>query len=73
MQNILLVDQSNNFPFRKRKSQILGFKNFAELSTSRKMSKSPSAVWEMIQELSMKAKPVALKELEDLQVGHSLE
>ena len=56
------------FLFRKRKSQILGFKNFAELSTSRKMSKSPSAVWDMIQELSLKAKPVAQKELEDLQV-----
>jgi len=52
---------------RKRKSQILGFKNFAELSTSKKMSKTPEAVWKMIKELASKAKPVAKEELETLQ------
>lgn len=47
---------------------ILGFNSYAELSLTSKMAKSPGNVWDMINELSLKAKPKAQQELATLKV-----
>ena len=55
--------------FRKTKSKTLGFENYAWLSLDSKMAKVPSAVWELIEELKVRAKPAAREEMKALQVS----
>jgi len=48
---------------RRKLADILGFKNYAELSTSKKMAESPEQIISFLRELSHRAKPQALGEL----------
>ncbi len=48
---------------RRKLADILGFKNYAELSTSKKMAESPEQIISFLRELAHKSKPQALGEL----------
>ncbi len=50
----------------RRKAQLLGFKNHAELSLVTKMAKTPARVKEFLESLATKVKPIAQKEKEAL-------
>tara|TARA_Y100001968_G_scaffold187355_1_gene171756 strand:- start:24544 stop:26676 length:2133 start_codon:yes stop_codon:yes gene_type:complete len=52
---------------RKEQSHLLGYKNWAEVSLASKMAKEISNVEKLLEELRSAAKPVAEKELEELQ------
>ncbi len=52
---------------RQEMSKLLGFDNFAQLSLERKMAPSSNEVLVFIRELAEKAKPVAERELEELE------
>jgi oligopeptidase A len=47
-------------------AKLLGFNNFAELSIDRKMASNPDEVCSFLRDLSSKAKPYGLKDLEEL-------
>ncbi|MDA0772165.1 MAG: M3 family metallopeptidase [Cyanobacteria bacterium] len=49
-----------------RKTNLLGYKNYAELSLQTKMAPSPEKVKEFLQRLGIKAKPLAQKEYQAL-------
>lgn len=51
---------------RQQQAQLLGYKNFAELSLVQKMANSTSEVLEFLRLLAEKAKPFALKDLQEL-------
>lgn len=51
---------------RHEKAQLLGFKNFAELSLFTKMANNSKQVLDFLYELSDKSKPHALKDLSEL-------
>ena len=51
---------------KEEKIKILGFSNFAQYSIATKMAKSEEEVINFLEELGNKAKPKALKELEEL-------
>ncbi|GFQ90211.1 probable cytosolic oligopeptidase A [Trichonephila clavata] len=53
---------------RSELAQVLGFKNFAELSMKTKMAGKVENVLEMITTLHVKSKQATLKEIEELQV-----
>ncbi|QFR39637.1 M3 family metallopeptidase [Candidatus Gracilibacteria bacterium 28_42_T64] len=52
--------------YKREKAQILGYKNYAELSLNDKMADSPEQVFELIEGISGKAKIQAEMELDDL-------
>ena len=52
---------------RHEKANLLGFKNYAELSLAKKMANSPEEVIEFLRTLAEKSKPQAEKEFEELQ------
>jgi Zn-dependent oligopeptidase len=51
---------------KKKKAQLLGFKNFSELSLQVKMAKDPKKVISFLEKIAEKAKPVAISELKAL-------
>lgn len=51
---------------RNKKAQLLGFKNYAELSLHFKMAESPDQIIELFWEISQKAKPKARAELDEI-------
>jgi len=51
---------------KNKKAKILWYKNYAELSLEYKMAESPEEVLELIEDLSRKAKPKALEEIEEI-------
>lgn len=60
---------------RYEKSQLLGFNNYASYSLATKMAEDEKSVLEFLRTLLQKAKPQAIKELEELQAiaPHKLE
>lgn len=58
---------------KKQKSDILGYKNAAEMSLNSKMADSPEQIFELIQGISEKAKSKALSEKEELKKYFNLE
>ncbi|MDH5479466.1 MAG: M3 family metallopeptidase, partial [Nitrosomonas sp.] len=59
--NLPLIKQI--LELRQEAAQILGYKNYAEVSLAPKMAKSPQQVLDFLQELASKAKPFAEKDL----------
>jgi len=59
--------------YKKQKSEILGYKNYAELSLVNKMADSPKQVIELIEWTSAKAKNKAKKEIDLLKNYFNLE
>ncbi|HEY5623142.1 MAG TPA: M3 family metallopeptidase [Gammaproteobacteria bacterium] len=51
---------------RHEASKLLGFDNYAELSLATKMAGTPAKVLEFLENLAVKSKPVAQRELEEL-------
>ncbi|MBL6749964.1 MAG: M3 family metallopeptidase [Nevskia sp.] len=51
---------------RHEEAQLLGFRDFAELSLETKMAESPRAVEEFLQQLGTRARPFAQAELDEL-------
>lgn len=51
---------------RVREAHLLGHKNFAQVSLVRKMADTPEQVVKFLRELAAKAKPAALKDMEEL-------
>lgn len=58
---------------KKKKAEILGYKNFAEYNMQKKMAESPKQVFDLIGGISAKAKVKALQELEELKNHFSLD
>lgn len=52
---------------RQEAAQILGYKNYAEVSLATKMATSPQQVLDFLRELAVKAKPYAERDLQALQ------
>lgn len=64
----------NNLPvieellqLRYEQAQLLGFNNYAELSISRKMATSPTAVFELLRELRTKSRPAAERDQQQIE------
>ncbi|MFK7779929.1 MAG: M3 family metallopeptidase [Candidatus Gracilibacteria bacterium] len=57
---------------KQEKSDILGYKNYAELSLNNKMAESPKQVFELVEGVSMKAKQKADVELNILKEYYNL-
>jgi oligopeptidase A len=51
---------------RLEEAQMLGYKNFGELSLVPKMANTPGEVVNFLRELALKAKPFALRDLEEI-------
>ena len=51
---------------REKKAKILNYKNYAELSLEFKMAKNPEEVIDLLNDLAIKSKPKALKEVEEI-------
>ena len=51
---------------RQEEAQMLGYKNFGELSLVPKMANTPDEVVNFLRELAVKAKPFALRDLEEI-------
>lgn len=51
---------------RQKQAKLLGFKNYAEVSTSKKMAKNPARVMEFLQDLAQKSKAKAKLEFKQL-------
>ncbi len=51
---------------RAEEAKLLGYQNFAELSLATKMADSPTQVDQFLRDLGSKAKPFALKEMQEL-------
>lgn len=72
-QNIASSGEFSNKPIileilalREKKAEILGFKNYAELSLKFKMAESPEQIIELFSDISGKAKPKAQAELDEI-------
>lgn len=52
---------------RREEAQLLGMKDYAEVSLAVKMAKSPRKVLDFLEELARKAKPKALEDYKELQ------
>lgn len=72
-QSIATKGKHNNKPIileilalRERKAEILGFKNYAELSLKFKMAESPEQIINLFSDISGKAKPKAQAELDEI-------
>jgi Zn-dependent oligopeptidase len=64
LDNELLIEKI--FKAKHRKANLLGFKNYAELSLETKMAPSPTEVKSFLERLAVKAKPLAQKESQEL-------
>jgi len=64
LDNEILIEKI--FKAKLRKSHLLGFKNYAELSLQTKMAPSPQKVKEFLQRLASKAKLLAQQENQEL-------
>lgn len=53
---------------KQQKAEILGYKNYAEYVLEERMAKSPTKVFEFLNELLEKATPFAKKEIEELKI-----
>jgi oligopeptidase A len=51
---------------RKEEAQLLGYANFAEVSVVTKMADSPKQVIQFLRDLAQRARPYALKDVEDM-------
>lgn len=51
---------------RQEEAQLLGFQNYAEVSVATKMADTPEKVISFLRDLLQRAKPYALKDLEDM-------
>ena len=51
---------------RQEEAQLLGYTNYAEMSLSTKMADSPAEVAEFLQTLAKRAKPFALRDMQEL-------
>lgn len=51
---------------RHEQAQLLGFKNYAELSLTTKMAKAPEEVMGFLEDLAGRSRPMAIKELDEL-------
>lgn len=51
---------------RLKQARLLGFENFAELSVTRKMARSAQEVLDFLEDLAMKSRPHAQKELQEM-------
>lgn len=51
---------------RRQEAELLGYKNYAEVSLVPKMAQSPSQVIEFLRDLARKAKPFAKKDYEEV-------
>jgi len=51
---------------RKEEAQLLGFQNYAEVSVATKMADTPAKVISFLRDLAVRAKPYALKDLEEM-------
>jgi oligopeptidase A len=58
---------------KKEKSEILGYKNYAELSLNSKMAESPEQIFELIESISEKAYMKAEIELQELKTYFNLD
>jgi oligopeptidase A len=60
---------------RQELAELLGFKNYAELSLTTKMAHKPQDVLDFLNNLIQKAKPIAQRELKKLEqlAGHALQ
>ncbi len=57
---------------RKRQAELLGYKNYAEVSLASKMAPSPEKVIDFVRDLAVKTRPFADKELAELKAfAHS--
>ena len=70
--NAALMEQI--LALRHESARLLGFDNFAELSLATKMAESPDEVIGFLRDLASKSKPMAQRELEELEAfaGHTL-
>ncbi|MBT3853918.1 hypothetical protein HOF65_08505 [bacterium] len=57
---------------RNKKAQILDYKNYAELSLEFKMAENPEQVIDLLTDLTIKAKPKALLEIDEIKESFSL-
>ncbi|MDD3646766.1 MAG: M3 family metallopeptidase [Candidatus Gracilibacteria bacterium] len=57
---------------KKKKAELLGYKNFAEYNIQKKMAESPEQVFELVGGISAKAKVKALQEIEELKTHFGL-
>ena len=57
---------------RNKKAQILDYKNYAELSLEFKMAENPEQVIDLLTDLTIKAKPKALLEIDEIKEYFSL-
>jgi oligopeptidase A len=64
LDNSKIIEQT--LALRAEESALLGFGNFAELSLATKMADTPTQVERFLRDLGKKAKPFAMKELEEL-------
>lgn len=64
LNNTDLIDKI--FKAKLRKSQLLGYKNYAEVSLETKMAPSPEEVKTFLERLAEKSKALALKEYQEL-------
>ncbi|MDQ7008884.1 MAG: M3 family metallopeptidase [Candidatus Gracilibacteria bacterium] len=51
---------------KDKKAKLLGYKNYADLSLEFKMAESPEQVIDLLSDLSQKAKPKAMAEIEEI-------
>lgn len=58
---------------KKEKANILGYSNFAEFNMTKKMAESPEQIFELLWDISTKAKEKANWEIKDLQDYYKLE
>lgn len=56
----------NLIRLKNKKARLLNYKNYAELSLEFKMAETPKQVLELLTDLSKKAKPKALDEIEEI-------
>ncbi len=63
--NTSVIEQT--LALRNELATMLGYKNFAEYSLATKMAKRPTQVIDFIEEISNKAKPYAIKDVQELQ------
>lgn len=53
---------------RREEAQLLGYANFGEVSVVPKMAESPQQVVQFLRDLALRARPYALKDVEDMRV-----
>lgn len=53
---------------KQQKAELIGYKNYADFVLEERMAKSPTKVLDFLNELLIKAKPFANKEIEELKV-----